>query len=398
MLNSFKYQKKSPIKIQYEKEGKGLWEPANWREFLTNLRDMRSNMEAPVDTMGCDKSPDTEASPEVFRYQSLISLMLSSQTKDQVTFAAMGRLRARGLTVDNVLAITEEELGELIKPVGFWKTKAKYIKKTTQILKDQYNSDIPDTAEKMCKLIGVGPKMAHICMKVAWNKVSGIGVDTHVHRISNRIGWVKKPTTTPEDTRKALESWLPFELWSEVNNLMVGFGQTICAPISPSCNECLNRHICPYTGKVRKSPNPKTTPSKLETNIDVIKINEIQQPRFSSEQSSLNTIETIEETVEPIEDRKPSTEATTAKSLNVKNELEAKTKPLKKKTQVKEEPIEAETFKPGFNTEEQIIKKEIEPPLHRSPNKRKKTVKYKDDSDSEPKVRVTRSKGKILNK
>lgn len=83
-------------------------------------------------------------------------------------------------------------------------------------------------------------------------------MDTHVHRISNRIGWVKKPTSTPEDTRKSLETWLPFDLWSEVNHLMVGFGQTICLPIGPLCHECLNRDICPSSGLGRKSPNKKS--------------------------------------------------------------------------------------------------------------------------------------------
>lgn len=86
-----------------------------------------------------------------------------------------------------------------------------------------------------------------------------LGVDTHVHRISNRIGWVKKPTGTPEETRKALESWLPQDLWSEVNNLMVGFGQTICLPVGPMCHECLNNDICPSSGKGR---SPKKSPKK----------------------------------------------------------------------------------------------------------------------------------------
>ncbi|CAF4869729.1 unnamed protein product [Pieris macdunnoughi] len=264
-LNKYKFEKKPHIKIEFEEESpkkelsEGLWEPSNWQEFLVNLRNMRANHDAPVDTMGCHMCMDENASPKEIRYQSLISLMLSSQTKDQVTFAAMERLKQRGLTVDNILAMSDEELGTLIYPVGFWKTKVKYIKKTTQTLKEQYNSDIPDSAEKLCKLTGVGPKMAHICMKVAWNKVTGIGVDTHVHRISNRIGWVKNPTATPEDTRKALQSWLPFELWSEVNHLMVGFGQTICLPIGPNCDECLNKDICP-SRLIKKSP--KKTPAK----------------------------------------------------------------------------------------------------------------------------------------
>ena len=85
--------------------------------------------------------------------------------------------------------------------------KVDYIKRTSQILRDSYDSDIPDTVDMMCQLPGVGPKMAHLAMKSAWRTITGIGVDTHVHRISNRLGWVR--TKQPEETRKALEKWLP---------------------------------------------------------------------------------------------------------------------------------------------------------------------------------------------
>ena len=210
---------------------------------------MRQNQTAPVDQMGCDKCADDAATVEIFRYQTLLSLMLSSQTKDQVTHAAMQRLKEKNCTPQGIVAMSENELGKLIYPVGFWKRKAQYIKQTSQILIDQYNSDIPDSVEKLCKLPGVGPKMAHICMQVAWNVTSGIGVDTHVHRISNRLKWVPKLTKTPEETRLSLESWLPKELWSEVNHLLVGFGQEICQPQRPKCSECLNNKICPYVGK-----------------------------------------------------------------------------------------------------------------------------------------------------
>lgn len=91
--------------------------------------------------------------------------------------------------------------------------------------------------------------MAHLIMDIAWNNVSGIGVDTHVHRISNRLKWVKKETKTPEDTRVALEDWLPRDLWSEINWLLVGFGQQVCLPVSPRCTDCLNRDICPGANK-----------------------------------------------------------------------------------------------------------------------------------------------------
>ncbi|XP_042293289.1 endonuclease III-like protein 1 [Sceloporus undulatus] len=210
---------------------------------------MRKARDAPVDQMGAGKCYDADAAPEVMRYQVLLSLMLSSQTKDQVTSAAMMRLREHGLTVNNILQTDDMALGQLIYPVGFWKRKVKYIKETTAILKRDYASDIPKTVAELVKLPGVGPKMAHLVMDIAWKNISGIGVDTHVHRISNRLRWTKKETTIPEETRQALEEWLPRDVWSEINWLLVGFGQQICLPISPRCSECLNKDICPASRK-----------------------------------------------------------------------------------------------------------------------------------------------------
>ncbi|XP_072168278.1 endonuclease III-like protein 1 isoform X2 [Diadema setosum] len=235
------------------------WEPAMWRMQLENIQQMRIHRDAPVDSMGAEKICDASAPPEVYRYHVLISLMLSSQTKDQVTSAAMIKLRKHGLTVENIVRTSEADVGKLIYPVGFWKRKADYIKRTSQILKEKYQSDIPPTVSELVKLPGVGPKMAHIIMDVGWNKVTGIGVDTHVHRISNRLRWVKKSTTTPEETRTSLEDWLPRDLWSEVNVLLVGFGQQTCLPVGPRCTECLNKDCCPF-GKQeirRKSPVKK---------------------------------------------------------------------------------------------------------------------------------------------
>ncbi|OXB81874.1 UNVERIFIED_CONTAM: hypothetical protein H355_015071 [Colinus virginianus] len=185
------------------------WEPENWRQQLERIREMRRHRDAPVDEMGVDKCYDTSAPPQVMRYQVLLSLMLSSQTKDQVTSAAMLRLRQRGLTVDSILQMDDATLGQIIYPVGFWRNKVKYIKQTTAILKQKYGGDIPSTVEELVKLPGVGPKMAHLAMNIAWNSVSGIAVDTHVHRITNRLKWVKKETRYPEETRVALEDWLP---------------------------------------------------------------------------------------------------------------------------------------------------------------------------------------------
>lgn len=121
-----------------------------------------------------------------------------------------------------------------------------YLKKTAAICHAQYNGDIPATLEELVALPGVGPKMAHLTLQVAWRNVVGIGVDTHVHRISNRLGWAK--SNTPEQTRVQLEQWLPREYWGVVNVLLVGFGQKVCLPIGPRCSDCRVNALCP-TGR-----------------------------------------------------------------------------------------------------------------------------------------------------
>ncbi|ETN86268.1 hypothetical protein NECAME_16444 [Necator americanus] len=128
-----------------------------WKLQLEKITEMRKSGDAPVDTMGCHKLADPLAAPETFRFQVLLALMLSSQTKDEVTSAAMMR-------------------------------KAVYIQKTAAILKEKYKGDVPDSIEDLCSLPGVGPKMAHLVLQIAYDKVDGIAVDTHVHRIVNRLG------------------------------------------------------------------------------------------------------------------------------------------------------------------------------------------------------------------
>lgn len=207
-----------PLKIEYsegplhetgDKSPYFAWVPENWKQVLDNVRTMRQETEAPVDTMGCDKCPDHSLPDKVVRYQLLVSLMLSSQTKDEVTHAAVGRLREFALTPESVAAADEKQIEELIYPVSFYKNKAKHLKQTAQVLLEQYDGDIPDSVEGLCKLPGVGPKMAYLAMSCGWGRTVGIGVDTHVHRIANRLGWLPAPTKTPEQTRKGLEAWLP---------------------------------------------------------------------------------------------------------------------------------------------------------------------------------------------
>ena len=179
----------------------------------------------------------------------------------EITFAACQRLKTIGFNPKSISNADLPQLEALIKPVGFYKTKAKNVKNASLILVNDFDSDIPDTVDKLISLPGVGPKMAHICMKSAWNVTSGIGVDVHVHRISNRLKWVEKETNDPEKTRLALESWLPFEHWAEVNLALVGFGQTVCSAKSPKCSECLNNKLCPSAFKF-ESPKKKESSKK----------------------------------------------------------------------------------------------------------------------------------------
>ncbi|RMZ79312.1 hypothetical protein DV737_g3442, partial [Chaetothyriales sp. CBS 132003] len=228
--------------------------PADWEELYNMVAAMRrSNPTAPVDTMGCEELFWPASPPKEQRYHTLTALMLSSQTKDAVTAAAMRRLHTElapspviakadadatpsTLTVQAVIDCDAKYLDSLIGKVGFHNNKTKYIKQTAQILRDQYDDDIPNTVEGLTSLPGVGPKMAYLCMSAAWGIDEGIGVDVHVHRITNLWGW--HATKTPEETRARLQEWLPRSKWHEINRMLVGLGQTVCLPVGRRCGEC----------------------------------------------------------------------------------------------------------------------------------------------------------------
>ncbi|KAK4191599.1 hypothetical protein QBC35DRAFT_486568 [Podospora australis] len=227
--------------------------PSNWEEIYNLVKEMRISgpaANAAVDTMGCERLALPTATPLERRFHTLVALMLSSQTKDTVNAEAMRRLQTElppfapgapaGLNLDNMLAVDPVLLDDLIGKVGFHNRKTEYLKKTAIILKEKWGGDIPPTVEGLISLPGVGPKMAHLCMsaEAGWNQVTGIGVDVHVHRITNLWGWQSPPSKSPEETRASLESWLPRDKWKEINWLLVGFGQAVCLPVGRKCGEC----------------------------------------------------------------------------------------------------------------------------------------------------------------
>ena len=216
-----------------------------WREQLALIKGARAAGGAPVDTMGCEKCADPAAPPAVRRFQTLVSLMLSSQTKDEVVFAACQRLLALpgGFTPAGVAAAPLAQLEALLYPVGFYRNKAKFVQAAGAHCAGALGGDIPDTVDALCELKGVGPKMAFICMHAAWGTNVGIGVDVHVHRIANRLGWVK--TEEPRATQAHLQEWLPRDEWEGLNVLLVGWGQTVCAAAKPRCEGCPVRAACP---------------------------------------------------------------------------------------------------------------------------------------------------------
>jgi endonuclease-3 len=182
-------------------------------------------------------------------FKVLISCLLSLRTKDEVTSGASMRLFELGETPEAILRLSEEAIAEAIYPVGFYRTKAKRILEICQTLVAEYGGRVPDNLDELLRLKGVGRKTANLVVTLGYGK-PGICVDTHVHRICNRLGLVQ--TKTPEQTEMALRQVLPPEYWIEINDLLVTWGQNVCSPISPLCSECALESLCPKIGEGRR--------------------------------------------------------------------------------------------------------------------------------------------------
>ena len=187
----------------------------------------------------------TEFSKNGDPFKVLISCLLSLRTKDQVTKDASIRLFNLADTPQKFQNKNVSEIEKLIYPVGFYKVKAKRIIEICDNLISKYDGKVPSEIDELLKLKGVGRKTANLVVTLGYNKL-GICVDTHVHRISNRLGYVK--TDTPYKTEMELRKILPKKFWKVYNDLLVTYGQNICVPISPKCTICKIRLLCNHVG------------------------------------------------------------------------------------------------------------------------------------------------------
>lgn len=181
-------------------------------------------------------------------FHILISTILSLRTKDAVTAAASQRLFALADTPATILQLTPRQIERAIYPAGFYRVKARNILKVCRALIEQHNHRVPDEIDALVELPGVGRKTANLVVTLGFGK-PGICVDTHVHRITNRWGYVT--TKTPEQTEMALRKKLPRAYWIEINDELVALGQNICHPTSPKCSICPVRADCDRVGVTR---------------------------------------------------------------------------------------------------------------------------------------------------
>jgi endonuclease-3 len=179
-------------------------------------------------------------------FQVLIATLLSARTQDATTLAASTRLFRAARTPRTMAKLTVKQIERLIYPVSFYRHKARHVKATCRLLVERFGGVVPSTMEQLLTLPGVGRKTANLVLILAFDSRKNICVDTHVHRISNRLGWVD--TRTPDETEQALYAATEARWWPYINLYLVTWGQNVCRPVYPKCGACVLRPSCPRVG------------------------------------------------------------------------------------------------------------------------------------------------------
>ncbi len=216
------------------------WDEFLVRELVRRLEEFRRSCR--VTTLV--EEQETSRSP----FRLLVACVISLRTKDEVTAEASRRLFEIAPTPDHLAGIEEEQIARAIYPAGFYNTKASQLKEIGRIIRDDFDGEVPASEADLLAMKGVGRKTANLVLGLGFG-TPAICVDTHVHRISNRLGMVL--TKTPERTESALMELLPRDLWIPINDLLVTFGQNRCHPTSPRCTDCPLTDLCPRVGVTR---------------------------------------------------------------------------------------------------------------------------------------------------
>ena len=216
------------------------WNKPRIRELVRRLEDFRRSCR--VTTLA--EEQETSRSP----FRLLVACVISLRTKDEVTAEASRRLFEIAPTPDRLAKLEEERVARAIYPAGFYNTKAAQLKEIGRIIRDDFDDEVPASEADLLAMPGVGRKTANLVLGLGFG-IPAICVDTHVHRISNRLGMVL--TKTPEQTERALMEVLPRDLWVPINDLLVTFGQNRCHPTSPRCTDCPLADLCPRVGVTR---------------------------------------------------------------------------------------------------------------------------------------------------
>ncbi len=211
----------------------GILEHTGWEKLLELMEAEARQKNAPVYEFRKHVSTP---------FRALVAVLLSSRTRDETTLEAVKRLFRRADTPEAMLALSEQEIAGLIYPVGFYRSKAKRLRELARVLLKEHGGRVPESLEELLRLPGIGRKSANVVLSSAFGK-NAIAVDTHVHRLSNRLGLVS--TSSPAETEKQLHRLVPEELKSRLNTTFVAFGQTVCKPVKPSCGSCPLAEHCP---------------------------------------------------------------------------------------------------------------------------------------------------------
>ncbi|HKK47703.1 MAG TPA: endonuclease III [Alkalispirochaeta sp.] len=220
--------------------------PQKWDSTLQRIAEaIGSDFQAGINQIvsGFEDSSSPGQSNVPFRV--LVSTIISLRTRDEVTIPASRRLLHEAPDAPSLAALPTQRIQELIYPAGFYKNKARNLKEIAGRLVREYGGAVPDSKEGLTSFSGIGPKTANLVLGLGFG-IDAICVDTHVHRIPNRLGWIS--TRTPQETEQALMEVLPRKFWIPINGLLVGFGQQICTPVSPRCSVCPLSDECPRTG------------------------------------------------------------------------------------------------------------------------------------------------------